>query len=115
MFKNVYALVRQQPDKPRGIQELSRRTGLSAQLVEFILRVFEELGFVSASGNAGGETGFVAVAAPQKRELTASELYQRRMLQDEAERFCTYATTKELEAWVIAQSFESENIREEVV
>jgi single-stranded-DNA-specific exonuclease len=103
MFKTVYAALLQQRGggsaPPRDVRELSRRTGLPLQTVHFIVRVFEELGFVQAAGDGA----YTAVPSPRKRELAASRLYRERQLQEEAERFCTYASTKELEAWIAAR------------
>ncbi|WP_052487218.1 single-stranded-DNA-specific exonuclease RecJ [Gordoniibacillus kamchatkensis] len=103
MFKAVYATLLQQTAggaaPPREVRELSRRTGLSPHMVQFILRVFEELGFVRAAGS----DAYAAVPSPAKRDLASSRLYQERQLQEEAERFCTYASTKELEAWIVAR------------
>ncbi|MFC0212553.1 single-stranded-DNA-specific exonuclease RecJ [Paenibacillus chartarius] len=100
-FKSVYATLLQQNGgagpPSREVKELSRRTGLSPQMVEFILQVFEELGFVRAVG-AGS---YAAVPSPAKKELTVSQLYRERQRREEAERFCTYTATKELEAWII--------------
>jgi single-stranded-DNA-specific exonuclease len=99
-FKTVYGTLLQQGGPPtRDVRELSRRSGLSAHMVEFILQVFEELGFVRAADSGG----YAAVPSPEKRDLSTSLLYQERQLREEAERFCTYASTKELEAWIRAR------------
>ncbi|EGL19650.1 MULTISPECIES: single-stranded-DNA-specific exonuclease RecJ [unclassified Paenibacillus] len=98
-FKAVYASVRQQGmwdlRNPALLQSFSRRSGLSAAMISFVLDVFEELGFIEKAG------GVVRpVAAPSKRDLTTSRKYQERLSRAEVDRVCVYTSAKELSDWI---------------
>lgn len=76
-FKHIYCCLKQcrnwSTDDPGFLRGLSARTGVGVNDVAFILRVFEELGFVARSG-AQGE--FVPNPAP--RNLESSPRFRRR-------------------------------------
>jgi single-stranded-DNA-specific exonuclease len=77
MFKQIYATLRREGSaRPGGIEPLSflsRRAGVPAPTVRFILEVFEELALVEqASGD------YRCTAAPAKRDLAESIRYRER-------------------------------------
>ncbi|WJH32575.1 single-stranded-DNA-specific exonuclease C-terminal domain-containing protein [Paenibacillus sp. CC-CFT747] len=95
MFKQVYAVVRQE-NTYRGSREdplnyFSKRSGLSRPLVKFIMEVFEELSLVEYTG-----TDYRCVPAPAKKEFTQSERFRQRQRLQEVEQQLIYSSAAEL-------------------
>jgi len=76
-------------------QAFSKRSGLSPAMIEFILQVFEELGFIERNGSR-----YKPHAAPAKKDLSTSRLYCEREGRQEVESLLLYASAKELEQWI---------------
>ncbi|WP_058302180.1 single-stranded-DNA-specific exonuclease RecJ [Gorillibacterium timonense] len=95
MFVQIYSTLRKEGTAgQRGIDPvhyLSRRAGLSASHVRFILDVFEELELVEqASGD------YRCTVSPAKRDLTESGRYQDRLRFRQVEEELLYSTAKDL-------------------
>lgn len=95
MFKQIYATLRKEGTAGHSgadpVSYLSRRAGLSATFVRFILNVFEELELVEqASGD------YRCTVSPAKRELTESVCYRERQHLRQVEEELLYSTAKEL-------------------
>jgi single-stranded-DNA-specific exonuclease len=101
-FKKVYSSLLQQKQwqayDQRIVQALSKKTGMSKDAVEFIIKVFEELTFIEKVGNS-----YNCVASPEKRELESSFQYQQRMKRIKVEETLIYSTTQELTQWILKQ------------
>ncbi|NHN30057.1 single-stranded-DNA-specific exonuclease RecJ [Paenibacillus agricola] len=101
MFKTVYGAVHKQA--PAGMptasftEELSKRSGLSPNLIQFMLQVFNELGLVART-----EIGYKLVNNPDKKDLTLSQLYQSRLKSVEAEQTLLYSSAHELLQWLLS-------------
>lgn len=94
-FKTLYALLNREDRIPAGEERiwaaLSKRSGLSAPTIRFIVQVFEELGFIQREG------GYFSVVRPSaKRELSESGLYRRQMNRGIMEQSYIYSTSLEL-------------------
>jgi len=76
-FKHIYAYLRQckmwAADDPGFLRSLSARTGLAVNDIGFIMRVFEELGFITCNG-----TRYEFVQNPAPRDLATSLRFRRR-------------------------------------
>lgn len=72
-FGQVYQLLRRIGEAPeRGLAaSLSEQIGLTADAVQLMLDVFEELKFIGRNNGM-----YIAAAAPEKRELASSERYR---------------------------------------
>ncbi|MCD1258250.1 single-stranded-DNA-specific exonuclease RecJ [Paenibacillus athensensis] len=88
------------------MQAFSKRSGLSPAMIEFILQVFEELGFIGRSGSR-----YQPHDAPVKKDLSTSRLYREREGRQEVESLLLYASAKELEQWIVAHK-EKEKMEE---
>ncbi|MFE5320114.1 single-stranded-DNA-specific exonuclease RecJ [Paenibacillus sp. NPDC056579] len=95
MFKTVYGAVQQQGNRAfQGnafTDVLSRRSGYSKELIQFMLDVFTELGFVRKTAE-----GFMPVANPVKKELGSSRLFQQRKHSAEVEQTLLYSSAQQL-------------------
>ncbi|WP_261304861.1 single-stranded-DNA-specific exonuclease RecJ [Paenibacillus andongensis] len=114
MFKMLYGTLQKEGSlnvqDVRLMTSFSKRSGLSPAMIQFILSVFEELGFVERQG------GFVKLhASPAKRDLTASRLYQHRLHRQEVESIVMYSSAKELEEWIAFQIKKENHILEEII
>ncbi|NOU91066.1 single-stranded-DNA-specific exonuclease RecJ [Paenibacillus sp. LMG 31460] len=114
MFKMLYGTLQKEGSlnvqDVRLMTSFSKRSGLSPAMIQFILSVFEELGFVEKQG------GFVKLhASPAKRDLTASRLYQHRLHRQEVESIVMYSSAKELEEWIADQIKKENHILEEII
>jgi single-stranded-DNA-specific exonuclease len=114
MFKMLYGTLQKEGSlnvqDVRLMTSFSKRSGLSPAMIQFILSVFEELGFVEKQG------GFVKLhASPAKRDLTASRLYQHRLHRQEVESIVMYSSAKELEEWIAEQIKKENHILEEII
>ncbi|NRF91395.1 single-stranded-DNA-specific exonuclease RecJ [Paenibacillus frigoriresistens] len=114
MFKMLYGTLQKEGSlnvqDVRLMTSFSKRSGLSPAMIQFILSVFEELGFVEKQG------GFVKLhASPVKRDLTASRLYQHRLHRQEVESIVMYSSAKELEEWIADQIKKENHILEEII
>jgi single-stranded-DNA-specific exonuclease len=102
MFKQMYSLLMQQGEwdlQNRGVlQAFSKRSGLSPAMIEFMIRVFEELEFVEKQGNR-----IILCKTPVKRDLSTSRILQEREQRQEVEAVSMYSTSKELVDWIIMQ------------
>jgi single-stranded-DNA-specific exonuclease len=102
MFKTVYGAVKQHTASNTAaaafIAGLSKRSGLSPHLIQFILDVFQELGLISFTA-----AGYKPIAATDKRELSLSEKYQDRVKSVEAEQTLLYSSAQELHQWLLDQ------------
>lgn len=99
-FKKAYAtlLHQQQWDQQdqRVLQYISKQTGLSTNMVGFVIDVFEELSFIEKVNGT-----YTCISSPQKRELDSSVLYQMRQNQSNVEQVFIYTTTQELTKWIL--------------
>lgn len=83
---------------PAQLERLSRRTGVSAGSIQFIMDVFEELSFVERDGAV-----YRIAASPAKRELSESPLYRGQAERAETEDRLLYATSRQVTDWILAQ------------
>lgn len=99
MFKTVYGAVQQQAGRTFQAHALadglSRRTGHSRQLIQFMLDVFTELGFVRKTAE-----GCVTVPNPAKKDLASSKLFQQRQQSVELEQTLLYSGAQQLYEWL---------------
>jgi single-stranded-DNA-specific exonuclease len=99
MFKQMYAALMQRGEwdlRNYGVQQaFSKRSGLSTVMIEFMIRVFEELEFVERMGDR-----IVLRKTAVKRDLGTSRLLQEREQRQEVEAISLYSTSKELEDWI---------------
>ncbi|OXM86818.1 single-stranded-DNA-specific exonuclease RecJ [Paenibacillus rigui] len=100
MFKKVYGAVQQQGGRTLAkatlVDAISRRSGLSASLVQFMLDVFIELGFIQQTS-----AGITAIPQPAKKDLAASRQYQKRQQNMEVEQVLLYSSAQQLHEWLI--------------
>jgi single-stranded-DNA-specific exonuclease len=89
------------------VQGLSKRSGLSPASIQFILDVFEELGFVNRT-----EAGYRMVPAPPKQDLTASRTYRRRQSRSETEHQLLYCSAKDLTSWLVVHTSDTHSMLE---
>ncbi len=98
-FKKMYAalmqLKRWEARDQQVLQGLNKKTGMSLEMIHFILNIFEELAFVERTG-----TSYRCVTSPEKRKLDSSELYKERLQGMEVDQILTYSTTEELVQWI---------------
>ncbi|PTX55350.1 exonuclease RecJ [Melghirimyces profundicolus] len=92
-FKRLYAsMLRKSALRlPSDLERLSRMTGLSANWISFMIKVFDELGFVTMAGNR-----VEMVSRPPKRPLTASRLYREQRERDEVQHAFVYSSYRDL-------------------
>ncbi|MNV84521.1 hypothetical protein D3C71_1784000 [compost metagenome] len=113
LFKNMYATIKQQGSwnlNNRGLMNAySKRSGLSNAMIEFMIRVFAELGFIERVGEE-----FKPNASPAKRDLSSSKLYQERIDRNEVEQIIVYSSAKELEQWMIDQTNKTQEAGEKL-
>jgi single-stranded-DNA-specific exonuclease len=76
---------------PRDLQRLQKMTGLSKRMISFMLRVFQELGFVDGSGDY-----IRVVPQPAKRPLHTSDSYRRQIERERVMRQLVYSSYREL-------------------
>jgi single-stranded-DNA-specific exonuclease len=113
MFKLMYSTLMQQGEwdmQNRAIlQAFSKRSGLSAGMIEFMIRVFEELDFVERRGNK-----INLRKTPVKRDLSTSTILIQREQRQAVEAISLYSTSKELEEWVLKNMQEPNHALEEI-
>ncbi|MDA8351927.1 MAG: single-stranded-DNA-specific exonuclease RecJ [Firmicutes bacterium] len=92
-FKRLYAylLRKKQYQVPSELKGLSRRTGLSPRGVAFMLRVFDELGFVHLTDHQ-----LDVVPQPAKRPLSESHLYCQQQEREQVQHAFVYSSYREL-------------------
>jgi single-stranded-DNA-specific exonuclease len=78
--------------------KISHKVGLSVTMIEFMIHVFKELGFVVEEGNT-----LRVVPSPVKRDLDESALYQRTKETDEVEKTLVNSSTKQLSEYILKQ------------
>lgn len=104
----VHAHQWQQRDE-RFMQHLQRRTGMSQQMISFIITVFEELSFIARTG-----TTYYCVDEPERRELHTSVAYKQRAERVALEETLVFSTSQQLTQWIINQLPTTTNIYEKV-
>ncbi len=100
MFKHVYKAMMSDKGENRSghrLASLSKRTGLSAAMIQFILSVFEELSLVEQA-----EGYYRCMPDPAKKDLASSSLYRQKMHRAEAERVLVYSTAEQLTEWILS-------------
>jgi single-stranded-DNA-specific exonuclease len=105
MFKTVYGAVQQQAAASPSaafIASLSKRSGLSSSLIQFMLDVFTEVGLITQSAGS-----YRLVVKPDKKDLTQSQIYQNRQLHVEVEQALLYSSAQELHEWLMEQKQQS--------
>lgn len=91
-------------------QKLAKLKGWKEEKVSFISQVFNELEFVQV------ENGVVKLAAaPSKRDLSESSLYQKQVSRLEIEAVLYYSSYQELKEWISLQITENGTHKEEVI
>ncbi|UQZ86787.1 Single-stranded-DNA-specific exonuclease RecJ [Paenibacillus konkukensis] len=114
IFKTVYGAVLKLGDQafPASYitEALSRRSGQSQQLIQFILDVFEELGFIQRRPE-----GYRAVSNPAKKDLTASRLYRQRQHSLDVEQTLVYSSAQELHEWISGKHKQMKPSLEEII
>jgi single-stranded-DNA-specific exonuclease len=108
-FKWYYSFLRKQETfdiQNRG-HDLAKFSGLSIEAIKFMTQVFFDLEFVKM------DNGIVSIVqSPQKRNLTDSTTYKRRIEHMELEKTLLYSTYSELKKW-FDQFIKQVNIEEE--
>lgn len=95
-FKWYYAFLakRKTFDVTKHSQELAGYKGWSKHTIDFMTKVFTELGFVTVTD------GIVSVAAnPEKKSLEASETFRQKQEEAEIENELVYSSYEELRQW----------------
>jgi single-stranded-DNA-specific exonuclease len=112
-FKNVYAILKQHDRtaaKNQWIHAVSTRSGLSRQMVEFILDVFHELSFVEREGEM-----YRCNASPGKKSLDSSSLYMAKVHMTEVEQTLVYSTAGQIADWMAGQLKNNHSLMEDIV
>jgi single-stranded-DNA-specific exonuclease len=114
MFKMLYGTLQKEGSlnvqDVRLMNNFSKRSGLSPAMIQFILSVFEELGFIERQG------AFIKLhESPAKKDLTVSRLYQHRLHRQEVESIVMYSSAKELEQWIAEQMKRENQLLEEII
>ncbi|MCA0969969.1 single-stranded-DNA-specific exonuclease RecJ [Halobacillus litoralis] len=111
-FKWFYGMLlkRGSFDLNRETDKLAERKGWDRSMVDFISKVFFELGFVKI------DNGLVTInSQPSKKDLQESVLYQQRAEKLRIEQTLYYSTYKELKDWFNQQlTMQSKIVKEEV-
>lgn len=113
MFKTVYGAVQQQAAASPSvtfIANLSKRSGLSSSLIQFMLDVFTEVGLITQSAGS-----YRLVAKPDKKDLTQSQIYQNRQLHVEVEQALLYSSAQELHEWLMEQKQSNKPLLEGII
>ncbi|MFC5558131.1 single-stranded-DNA-specific exonuclease RecJ [Ureibacillus thermophilus] len=95
-FAHYYTLLKSRPfiNLKEHIPHLSKHLGLNVDAIQFMTKVFFELGFVTI------ENGLISVNPfTEKRSLTEAASYQLRKQQIEMEQQFLYSTYSELKQW----------------
>lgn len=100
LFKSVYGMIQQKPniDMNSLSVSFSKRSGLTPQMIRFILDVFEELGLIAQFGQK-----YSCTVSPEKRELSTSIQYQHRLQRQEIEQTLLYSSAHDLSRWLLPQ------------
>jgi single-stranded-DNA-specific exonuclease len=113
MFKLMYSALMKQGEwdmQNRGmLQAFSKRSGLSPAMIEFMIRVFEELEFVERAGHK-----YILRKTPAKRDLSTSSILQEREERQAVEAVSLYSTSKELEDWILQNMGQPNHVLEEI-
>ncbi|CAM3509709.1 single-stranded-DNA-specific exonuclease RecJ [Marinicrinis lubricantis] len=80
------------------LQGLAKRAGMKPGDVQFIIDVFEELGFIERS-----DDGYRCAASPGKKDLSTSRLFAKAHRMEETKQFLLYMTTKQLNDWLVSR------------
>ncbi|WP_088102617.1 single-stranded-DNA-specific exonuclease RecJ [Halalkalibacter urbisdiaboli] len=110
-FKWFYAFLmkRKSFDVKNKGQELAKYKGWSPETVEFMARVFLELGFITV------DQGMIIVTeSPEKKRLEDSTTYRRKKAQAQLENDFVYSSYAELKMW-FDQAMEEKNEKEQVL
>ncbi|NOU96061.1 single-stranded-DNA-specific exonuclease RecJ [Paenibacillus sp. LMG 31456] len=114
MFKTVYGAVQQQNAQrlpsTAFLQALSKRSGLSPALIQFMLDVFMELGLIRHN-----DEGYTPAVNTGKKELTLSLLYQQRQNGIEAEQTLLYSSAQQLLQWLLDQRTQTTRLLEDII
>lgn len=96
-FKRLYGhLMGRVPFLPeRDLHWLHKQTGISPQMILFMIQVFQELGFLREERG-----GLSIVSNPVKRPLTESTLYRQKLEQERVFHTLVYSSYKELCAYL---------------
>ncbi|MFS1513834.1 single-stranded-DNA-specific exonuclease RecJ [Chengkuizengella sp. SCS-71B] len=101
-FKNIYASLLNKNSWEINDQSflgnLSKRTSLSKDMIQFMIGVFEELSFIQKEGRS-----YHCIKSPKKSSLDSSSLYKQRWHQSEIEKIFEYSTTYEMTQWILHQ------------
>lgn len=81
-------------DLRNQVQELSKHRGWKIELINFMTKVFSELGFVKIESGLA-----VVIDDAVKKNLSESPAYQKREQQIELEKMLVYASYMELKSW----------------
>ncbi|MEX2461472.1 MAG: single-stranded-DNA-specific exonuclease RecJ [Paenibacillaceae bacterium] len=100
LFKSVYGTIQQKPniDMNSLSVSFSKRSGLTPQMIRFILDVFVELGLIEQAGQK-----YSCTLSPEKRELSSSIQYQHRLQRQEVEQTLLYSSAHDLSRWLLPQ------------
>jgi len=81
---------------PSAVARLAKATGLTTDMIRFILAVFEQLGFLAAHGHR-----LIVAEAPAKKALDESPLYREKASRAETERVFLFSTAAELKRFLL--------------
>jgi len=103
MFKTVYAAMRRAGGRPvpqrAFLAGISKRSGFSPTMVQFMLEVFEELAFIE---RVGGD--YRLVSAPARKDLASSAKYRSLSNRQQVEQVLVYSSSRELSAWILSHT-----------
>jgi len=100
IFKEVYISLRQNSSlrNKQKIEQYFKNLGKSSEMIQLILDIFTELGFIIIEGNL-----INLVPNPQKKDLTDSLLYQKYLEREKVKELFLYADTTVLKKWFLDQ------------
>ncbi|NTZ17214.1 single-stranded-DNA-specific exonuclease RecJ [Paenibacillus sp. JMULE4] len=110
MFKSVYGAVMALKPKPASAEWTARRSGVPLPLTRFILDVFTELDLMESLGD-----GYRIIESTEKKDLTASLLYQSRMKRQDVEQELMYSSAKELLSRLFARHKQTQTMLEGII
>lgn len=99
-FKLFYQTIfsKEQLSLNRHFAALQRKTGLSKRMLTFMIRVFQELGFIQIKQNE-----MKILPNPPKKSLTESRYYQEQLAREQVVKRFIYSSYQELCAYIAEQ------------